>query len=194
MCFAGSASRSEHKLALPPIAEGVQVGSPRRWCALIDKLDFLVRFWELKARNISLGDPLAPREQIELLSLMQLVTGDLDVPPVGPVDRPRSALPGQMIGDGTILSVEIRSVSAAAVVVSCAGTVPVGAQIILRAADAITGVEYALPCKVLWVYKGSPTIVALSVDGIPTRSVFAGVPEPRMSMPLALGKHERMIG
>lgn len=161
---------------------------------MIDKLDFLVRFWELKARNISLGDPLAPREQIELLSLMQLVTGDLDVPPVGPVDRPRSALPGQMIGDGTILSVEIRSVSAAAVVVSCAGTVPVGAQIILRAADAITGVEYALPCKVLWVYKGSPTIVALSVDGIPTRSVFAGIPEPRMSMPLALGKHERMIG
>lgn len=161
---------------------------------MIDKLDFLVRFWELKARNASLGEPLAPREQIELLSLMQLVTGDLDVPAVGPVDRPRSALPAQMIGDGTILPVEVRCVSAAAVVVSCASTVPAGAQVILRTADAITGVEYALPCKVLWVYKGSPTIVALSVDGIPTRAVFAEVPEPRMSMPLALGKHERMIG
>ncbi|AKU97180.1 hypothetical protein AKJ09_03844 [Labilithrix luteola] len=161
---------------------------------MIDKLDFLVRFWELKARNASLGEPLAPREQIELLSLMQLVTGDLDVPAVGPVDRPRSALPAQMIGDGTILPVEVRSVSAAAVVVSCASVVPAGAQVILRTADAITGVEYALPCKVLWVYKGSPTIVALSVDGIPTRAVFAEVPEPRMSMPLALGKHERMIG
>jgi hypothetical protein len=161
---------------------------------LIDKLDFLVRFWELKARNASLGQPLAGREQIELLSLMQLVTGDLDVPAVGPYERPKSALPAQMIGDGTILTVEIRSVAAGAVIVSCASTVPPGAQVILRAADAITGIEYALPCNVLWVYRGAPTTVALSVDGIPTRSVFAGIPEPRLTMPLALGKHARLVG
>jgi hypothetical protein len=161
---------------------------------LIEKLDFLVRFWELKARNASLGEPLAGREQIELLSLMQLVTGDLDAPPAGPVDRPRSALPAQMIGDGTILQVEIRNVTAAAVIVSCASTIPAFAPVILRAADAISGVEYALPCKVLWVYRAAPTIVALGVDGIPTRAVFAGIPEPRLSMPLALGKHERLVG
>jgi len=159
---------------------------------VIDKLDFLVRFWELRARNESLGEPLSPREQIELLSLLQLVTGDLDVPAQGPVDRPKYALPAQMIGEGTILPVEIRAVSAAACVVSCAAQVPEGAQMILRAADAVSGVEYALPCRVLWVYKGAPTILALSVDGIPTRRVFAEVPEPRMSMPLALGKHARM--
>jgi hypothetical protein len=161
---------------------------------LIDKLDFLVRFWELKARNASLGEPLVSREQIELLSLMQLVTGDLDIPLIGPYERPKSALPAQMIGDGTILTVEIRSVAAGAVIVSCASTVPAGAHVILRAADAITGVEYALPCNVLWVYRGAPTIMALSVDGIPTRSVFAGVPEPRLTMPLALGKHARLVG
>jgi len=161
---------------------------------LIDKLDFLVRFWELKARNASLGEPLAGREQIELLSLMQLVTGDLDIPAIGPYERPKHALPAQMIGDGTILPVEIRSVAAGAVIVSCAGTVPAGAQVILRAADAITGVEYVLPCNVLWVYRGAPTIVALTVDGIPTRSVFVGVPEPKLSMPLTLGKHARLVG
>ncbi|CAN5914667.1 hypothetical protein BH11MYX4_BH11MYX4_51070 [soil metagenome] len=161
---------------------------------MIEKLDFLVRFWELKARNASLGEPLAGREQIELLSLMQLVTGDLDAPSAGPVDRPRGALPAQMIGDGTILPVEIRNVTAAAVIVSCASTIPALAPVILRAADAISGVEYALPCKVLWVYRAAPTIVALLVDGIPTRAVFAGIPEPRMSMPLALGKHERLVG
>lgn len=160
---------------------------------MIDKLDFLVRFWELKARNASLGEPLGPREQIELLSLMQLVTGDLEAPAAGPVDRPKGALPAQMIGDGTILPVEIRAVTAAAVVVSVASTVPVGAHVILRAADAISGVEYALPCSVTWVYRSAPTIIALSVDGIPTRKVFE-VAEPRMAMPLALGKHERMIG
>ncbi len=161
---------------------------------MIDKLDFLVRFWELKARNASLGEPLGPREQIELLSLMQLVTGDLDIPPAGPVDRPKGALPAQLIGDGTILHVEVRSVGAAAVIVSAASNVAEGAQVILRSADAVTGVEYALPCRVIWVYKSSPTIMALAVDGIPTRAVFADVPEPRMQMPLALGKHERLVG
>lgn len=164
---------------------------------MIEKLDFLVRFWELKARNASLGEPLAPREQIELLSLMQLVTGDLDVPAAGPVERPKGALPAQMIGDGTILSVEIRAVTAAAVIVSSASAVPPGSQVILRAADAISGVEYALPCKVLWVYKASPTYLAMSVDGIPTRMVFADVPQPRLSMPLGalgMGKHARLIG
>jgi hypothetical protein len=161
---------------------------------LIDKLDFLVRFWELKARNASLGDPLLPREQIELLSLMQLVTADLDVPAIGPCERPKGALPAQVIGDGTILPVEIRSVAAGAVIVSCASTLPAGAQVILRAADAVSGVEYALPCGVLWVYRSAPTILALTVDGIPTRSVFAGIAEPRLSMPLALGKHARLLG
>jgi hypothetical protein len=179
---------------LPGAARRPLVTPHRIGCALIDKLDFLVRFWELKARNASLGEPLATREQIELLSLMQLVTPDLDIPTVGPYERPKSALPAQMIGDGTILPVEIRSVTAGAVIVSCASTVPSGAQVILRAADAVTGVEYALPCKVLWVYRGAPTILALSVDGIPTRSVFVGVPEPRLSMPLALGKHARLVG
>lgn len=161
---------------------------------MIDKLDFLVRFWELKARNASLGEPLSGKEQIELLSLMQLVTGDLDVPAVGMYERPKHALPAQMIGDGTILPVEIRAVSAGAVIVSCASTVPAGAQLILRASDAITGVEYALPCNVLWVYRGQPANLALSVDGIPTRKVFVGIAEPRLTTPLALGKHARLVG
>src|SRR5262249_2496659 len=113
---------------------------------------------------------------------MQLVIGDLDVPPMGSYERPRSALPAQMIGDGTILSVDIRSVTAGAVIVGCASPVPAGTQVILRAADAITGVEYALPCNVRWVYRGAPMIVALVVDGIPTRSVFTGIPEPRLTM------------
>jgi hypothetical protein len=72
--------------------------------------------------------------------------------------------------------------------------VPTGAQVILRATDAITGVEYVFPCNVLWVYRGAPTVLALGVDGIPTRRVFVGVPEPRLTMPLTLGKHARLVG
>ena len=100
-----------------------------------------------------------------------------------------------MIGDGTILPVEIRNVTAAAVIVSCASIVPVGAQVILRAADAITRRRVrAARARCSGSIARAPTIVALTVDGIPTRAVFAGIPEPRMSMPLALGKHARMIG
>jgi hypothetical protein len=50
---------------------------------VIDKLGFLVRFWELKARHATLGEPLSASEQLELLSLMQLVTGDCKMPPPG---------------------------------------------------------------------------------------------------------------
>lgn len=160
---------------------------------MIDKLDFLVRFWELNARNASLGAPLSGPERIELLSLMQLVTGDHDVPAAGAYERPSGALPAQLIGDGTILAVEIRNVAAGALVVSCASMLPVGAQTILRMSDAVTGVEYALPCVVVWVHHASPTHMALRVDGIPTRRVFAGVPLP-IAMPLALGKHARIDG
>jgi uncharacterized membrane protein YgcG len=189
---------------------------------LIDKLDFLVRFWELKARNASLGEPLAPREQIELLSLMQLVAGEIEVPPAAPIERPKNALPAQLIGEGTILAVEVRAVSAAAMIMTCTSLVPVGSQMILRAADAISGVEYALPCKVLWTYRGAPTFLALGIDGIPTRIDFArahreggegreggqggqggqgeraraagGSGPARLAMPLGLGKHARLIG
>lgn len=162
---------------------------------MIEKLDFLVRFWELTARNASLGEPLSTREQMELLSLMQLVGGELEVPEPGPYDRPKSPLPAQVIGEGTIIPVEVRGIGAAALVVSSATVLPKGAQMIFRAADAISGVEYALPCKVLWVHKASPAILALAVDGIPTRRVFVEVPEPRLSMPLGalgMGKHARL--
>ena len=121
---------------------------------VIEKLDFLVRFWELEARNATLGQPLSSAEQVELLSLMQLVTGDQKMPAAGPVARTRSALPAQVIGDGTIKAVEIRSVSASAILVAGTSSMSVGAQVIVRAADAVSGVEYALPCRVIWAYAG----------------------------------------
>lgn len=176
---------------------------------MFDKLDFLVRFWELKARNASLGEPLAAREQVELLSLLQLVTADLETPPVGPTPRPNGALPAQIIGGGAILAVEIRNVTAAAIVVSAAAEVKAGTHVVLRAADAISGIEYTLPCKVLWVHPAEAlraandagpladreaTFLALAVDGIPARAVFGEVPMPRATVPFALGRHERLVG
>ena len=113
---------------------------------VIDKLGFLVRFWELKARHATLGEPLSAAEQVELLSLMQLVTGDFKMPPPGTCARPSNPLPAQLIGEGTILSVEVRYVCAAALLVASVKPMSIGERAIIRTADAVSGVEYALPC------------------------------------------------
>jgi len=139
---------------------------------VIEKLDFLVRFWELKARHATLGEPLEQEEQHELLSLLQLVTSDLKVPNIGAAARVPYALPAQVIGEGRMHSVELRAVTAAALVISSSTTLPVGAPVIVRTTDAVRGIEYALPCRVAWVHSGSTITIALIVDGIPTRSDF----------------------
>ena len=174
---------------------GVQ--SSRDEVFVIEKLDFLVRFWELKARHATLGEPLLPKEQVELLSLMQLVVGDGEVPAAGPVKRPKSALPAQLIGDGTMRAVEIRALSAAAIVVACAIPATLGSNVIMRAADAVSGVEYTLPCKVIWTHPGTSRdagTMALAVDGIPTRSVFAAPGDLQVVTALAMGRQERLVG
>ena len=51
---------------------------------------------------------------------------------------------------------------------------------------ATRGLTFADPDNLETILRQT-TIVALAVDGIPTRAVFAEVPAPRMSMPLALG-------
>jgi hypothetical protein len=159
---------------------------------VIDKIGFLDRFWELKARHASLGQPLSGGEQLELLSLMQLVTGDFQMPEPGNYARPDNAMPAQLIGQGTILSVEVRDVCAAALLVSGARAMAPAERVIVRAADAVSGVEFSLPCSVAWVYDGSPVIMALVVDGIPTRNEFAAA-EPRMASVLAMGRQVRLV-
>jgi len=69
---------------------------------------------------------------------------------------------------------------------------PCGAQSSFVAADAITGVEYVLPCNVLWVYRGAPTIVRCW-STYSDESVFV-VSLSRGSPCLSAGKHARLVG
>jgi hypothetical protein len=160
---------------------------------VIDRLDFLVRFWELQARHATLGHPLGPTERLELLSLMQLVTSDAQVPPVGHAARTEDAVPAQLIGDGTIMSVELREVSASGLLVACADTMLVGSRAIVRATDAVSGVEYVLPCTVAWVHRGAPNTLALVVDGIPSRKSFFAPGDAQARSSLAMGRHVRLV-
>ena len=126
---------------------------------MIDKLDFLFRFWELKARHAQMGLPLSQDEQQELLSLMQLVVADLRIPEPGPAPRNRDALPAQLIGAQSISPVEVRALTASTLVVSCTrrtdGCAVAGKPVVLRATCALGGVEYTIPCQVAWVHSGA---------------------------------------
>lgn len=163
---------------------------------VIDKLGFLVRFWELKARHATLGKPLSASEQVELLSLMQLVTGDCKMPPPGTCARPSNPLPAQLIGEGTILAVEVRYVCAAALLVASVKSMTLGERAIIRTADAVSGVEYSIPCSLAWVHEASPCIMALVVDGIPVRSDFLALAESAVARNLRvlpIGKQARLV-
>ncbi len=163
---------------------------------MLEKLDFLVRFWELNARHATVGHPLSPKEQLELLSLLQLVTSDLQVPNAGPLARSTPGLPGQLIGDGALRAIDIRAVTAAALLVTTAEPCAVGSAVIVHAADAVAGVEITIPCVVRWVHPGTPASMALVVDGVPTKTSFesfTGKREPQVQARL-FARPERMLG
>jgi hypothetical protein len=69
-----------------------------------------------------------------------------------------------------------------------------GERVIIRTADAVSGIEYALPCSVAWVYDASPCVVAVVVDGVPSRSEFAALPEPRTANVLSMARQVRLVG
>lgn len=142
--------------------------------SVLDKLDFLVRFWELRARHAEQGEPLSPLEQRELLSLMQLVQGD-HTPRPGSVPPPRpSTVAARLLGPGLSEAATLARVTASAIVVRVDGAEApaLGASVVLHITDAIRGVEYALPCRVAWVQGAREKSVALAVDGMPERALF----------------------
>jgi hypothetical protein len=167
---------------------------------VIEKLDFFVRFWELKVRHATGGEPLCASEQIELLSLMQLVTSDLRVPKAGPASRRGGALSGQLIGDGVILPIELRNITAAAILAASGSPVSEGVRVIVRTSDAVRGVDYGLPCTVAWVHReatssssSSTYTIALVVDGVPTRSHFSSPPDAQARSALSMGRQEPIV-
>lgn len=157
---------------------------------MIHKLDFLVRFWELNARHRDDADTLSASERIELLSLMQLVIDDLQPPERGSCARPPTAIGVDLIGDGTIARVELRYVSAGALVVTSQDAFGADGPLVLRAVHPTTRAETSFPCKVLWTYGSHPTTTALVVDGIPQRRKGSNLSSKTH---LGLLRHERLV-
>lgn len=146
---------------------------------MLDKLDFMVRFWQLWARHQGPGSALSSAERVELLGLLQLMATDQKLPDPGPppAGGAGDGLPVQLTAPGGFIAGELRLVCAEGLVVACAAPLRAGGSTILRAADAIVGIEYTLPCVVEWAKSGSPSAIALRVDGAPSRMCFE-IPEP----------------
>jgi len=143
---------------------------------VLEKLDFMMRFWDLKARHGFLGAPLSPVERVELLSLLGLMATDDPLPPPGPPPRSEHALEALVTTCGHFIAVEVRMVCARGLVVACVTPVPTGQSTLVRLARDGTGIEYTLPCVVEWGVVGTPSSMALCVDGAPARMSFT-VPE-----------------
>jgi hypothetical protein len=147
---------------------------------MLEKLDLLVRFWELIARHAEGGSPLSAGEQVELMAWLRLITTDRDEPAPGPLVAPGAddAFPAQVIGAGTSSIVELRGVLSRVLLVTSAAPLAVGTSVLLRAADAVAAVEYVVPCVVKWVHYASPCSAALAVDGVPARKAFGPRADP----------------
>lgn len=144
---------------------------------MLDKLDFMVRFWRLKARHEARGKPLSGFERVELLSLLQLMAGDQHLPEAGPAPKIEQGVPLQVMVAGGFQSGELRLVCPDGIVIASKTPLTPGQRTIARLVDAIAGVEYALPCVVVWCYRGGQESIfasaALRIDGLPTRTTFS---------------------
>ena len=83
---------------------------------------------------------------------------------------------------------------AGALLVASVKALSCGERALVRTSDAITGVEYTLPCHVAWAYKASPCIMGLCVDGVPTRAEIDAPAGPRPMPMFSMGKQTRLEG
>src|SRR5262249_23390967 len=150
-------------------------------------LDFLVRFWELRARYEALGVPLTKCERFELLSLLQLVAAEDEPSAVEMVDSSRRGVPVQLTAGSGFLSGDLKALSSERLVIGAALPLPVGVRTALYAADAVTGVEYTIPCVVLWSREDEPCLICLAPDGLPSRSHFTIPKNGLWRSPLRIG-------
>ena len=162
---------------------------------MLDKLDFMMRFWSLFARYGAPGAPLSAVEQIELLSLIRLMSTDLPLPEEpGPELRSVSGISVELTAPGGFLKAELKLVCASGFVVACSQPLRAGQSTILRLTDAGTELEYAIPCVVTWTYAGTPAAMALRVDGAPVRLSLENLTPTLWRSPLGVPRASALGG
>jgi hypothetical protein len=155
--------------------------------AVIEKLDFLVRFWELRARYEALGVPLTKHERLELLSLLQLIAAEDEPTTLEAIDPSRRGVPAQVTAGSGFLSGDLKDISSERLVIGAVESLPIGQRTIVYVADAVTGVEYSVPCVVAWSREDEPCLIGLRPDGLPSRTHFTVPITGLWRSPLGIG-------
>jgi hypothetical protein len=112
------------------------------------------------------------------------MTSEFGLPAPGPAPRTEEGIPVTLTAGGGFLACELRSVHADGIVVAAVAPLPAGTSTIARLADAVSGVEYEIPCSVVWSRTYTPASIALRVDGAPLRSEFSIPPVGMWRSPL----------
>ncbi len=153
----------------------------------MDKLDFLVRFWELRVRYEAIGMPLTKSERFELLSLLQLVAAEDEQTTLEKVDPSRRGVPVQLTAGSGFLSGDLKILASDCLVIGAACPLPLGERTVVYIADAVTGIEYTIPCVVTWSREDEPCLIGLAPDGLPSRSHFTVPTSGLWRSPLRIG-------
>ncbi len=152
---------------------------------MMEQLDTLVRFWALRARYDRVGVPLDRDERVELLSLRLVAAQEeRDAPEV---HAARPGVPAQLTAGTGFLAADVKDLSPERIVVGAAETIPLGHRTILYIADAVTGLEYTLPCQVVWSRRDEPCLMGLVPDGVPLRTPFVAPAPGLWRSPLGIG-------
>jgi len=154
---------------------------------VMENVALLVRFWELRARYEALGLALTKQERLELLALLQLVAAEDEPQPLEALDMSRRGLPVQMTAGSGFLAGDLKDLSHERLIVGAVGPLPTGQRTILNIADAVTGVEYTVPCLVAWSREDEPCLIGLLPDGLPLRSQFTVPVAALWRSPLGIG-------
>jgi hypothetical protein len=151
---------------------------------MMEQLDTLVRFWDLRARHDTGGVPLTKEERIEMLWLKLVAARAEPGSDGGPALR---GVPAQLTAGTGFLAADVKDISAERIIVGAAESSPLGHRTILYIADALTGWEYAVPCQVVWSRREEPCLMGLVPDGVPVRSPFVSMVPGLWRSPLGIG-------
>jgi hypothetical protein len=161
---------------------------------VMDEFDLLFRYWALRAKYEALGAPLTGAERGELLSLVQLAASEREASwdPETAEGGPRG-LPVKLTAGGGFLAGELRQMDPELLVVAAAEHLAPGARTVMTLADAVSGVEYSLPCVVRWAKRSAPCLLGLSIDGAPAKAAFGTSSTTGVQAAFGLGQKGRTL-
>src|SRR3972149_3068070 len=102
--------------------------------------------------------------------MIQMVTSTTITADPDPSSSLRRGIPVQLTAGSGFLAGDVRGLRADGLVGGAAEPISPGVRTIAYVADAVSGVEYSMPCVVAWAYDAEPWMMGLALDGLPARA------------------------